>query len=283
MVGGVLTSAAADHVTSTSADRLTFSDHVTSADHPISPLGRGKVVSFADGVALTSGLDKKYLPSNSLPKPNQETRHSNIRKLAVASDSNTHSTAQSLEPDYSHSSDDSDASWIAEACSEAPDLMEPVTENVANGSDESWIAEEVDPLPLPPEKPEVNSRPTLRPLSIVLAQKELSQLTEEASPNSYTVGEGTAGVAQESASLLTPGAEVTVQRVTNPAYASRPPQIFSPGDNSSRPGGNSSTLAGSNKPLVVSAVQNQGHKLSTTLRWLQQEAVSWDRKICACV
>lgn len=132
------------------------------------------------------------------------------------------------EHDQERSTDDSDVSWVAEDNGDAtpPEVekMEQMRGNSSSQSDESWIAEDNDDTSTVLDR--VKSR--VRPLSISLVEKELSDAMENGSPStpfSYVVGEGTAGVAQQSTLLLTPGAEVTVQYVANPTFSNKPPRV----------------------------------------------------------
>ena len=138
--------------------------------------------------------------------------------------SNAKSKPHDSEQDGGQSTDESDVSWIAEADDDPPGRVVP--KEIGNlNSDESWVAEDSD-QPGPSNGP----APFSRPVSIALAKKELSLLADTDSPSTpyaYVVGEGKAGVAEQSSSLLTTGTEMTVQYVANPAYADRSPEMAS--------------------------------------------------------
>lgn len=230
------------------------------ADHTSSPANHNRAVSFADHtnppVAPGRG---QFAPSHSFNKPQLGPNRNHMRKLSLGTFNNVKYRAHSSEPDIGHSSDDSDASWVAEANNEGADMVDLTTANISNGSNESWIAEENEPLPTCSGDPRP---PPPRPISISLAQKELSLLTKGA-PNttthSYLVGEGEAGITQGSAFLVTPGAEVSVHCIANPAYTNRPPHVTSP------EGGDSSVYlrTSANKPVMTSTALRHGGKLST--------------------
>lgn len=153
------------------------------------------------------------------------------------------------------STDDSDSSWVAEANDkDAVDLVE-LTETT--NSDESWIAED-EGKPGHSNNGYVN-RPVSRPVSISLAKKELSILANNdtpMTPYTFVMGEGKSGVAQQSTFLVTPGAEVTVQCIANPVFASRPPEV-------AFPEGASATVVqtSAGRPVMASTAVKFGHKL----------------------
>lgn len=263
---------------------------VNPANHMSSPADHTRAVSFADHAYSPAAPSRRQFAPFNKPQTrlvlNRNRNH--IRKLSEGPFNNVQSRGQLPEPDRGHSSDDSETSWVAEANNEgaeAAGMVDLTVGNDSNDTDESWVAEDDGPPP--------SSSVNARPVSISLAHKELSSLTKD-TPTTTTaqecvVGEGTAGVAQGSTFLVTPGAEVTVHCIANPVYSNRPPQVTSPEGNSSVYLG-----TGANKPVMTSTALKQGSKLYTAamktaavpvsfaplspVREHQQEVVSCNRK-----
>ena len=106
-----------------------------------------------------------------------------------------------------------------------------VTTNSCSNSDASWVAEDdgKDHDQSKPKSDPVTKKHSKRPIRISLVEE--SSFVEEDEPSpcyTYKLGEGKASIVQSSTYLVTPGAEVTVQSIINPAYDNKLPKLTSP-------------------------------------------------------
>ena len=200
-------------------------------------ISKEMVIEPPDGVSVPDHQGRIFtpIPEFTFPKPS----------LSASPDPNPFSRSEGVDQGEASSvnhylqppvpeldsTDDSDASWIAEACKEVTN--EGQCGGPSNG-DDSWVAEA--------DEKSVGDCQVPRPMSITLAKEELTRLSGSATPTplyTYAVGEGQAGVAEQSGFLLTPGAETKVHYVANPVYAdkssaNRTPEVHLPASEKTR-------------------------------------------------
>ncbi len=177
------------------------------------------------------GTGKKLFitPKYASNAPSSANHNSYQKKLTRDPVNDTDSAALPSHKVEGNSSNSSDVSWIAEDEGEEKEndngdvswiAGDEGEEKENDNGDVSWIAGDNEEEEKVESGTDIVSHRVNRPVFISLVSERLHSASEDvpASPFAYDIGEGKAGVTESSAHLVTPSAEVDVERVANPVF-----------------------------------------------------------------